>query len=368
MGKRWLWRTGAPVVGVWLTLLVALVASAGGAQAAATTRSAPFTVETNLKLASGFNADELNAFVKKYEASSPLAKYGTYFVQAEQKSGVNAQGLLAIAINQTAWGTAGAAKDNNFYGIKGQKYSSASAGILEGAAWINKNYLTKGGPYYVSPTLKGMGAHYATTASWATQVAAIADRMRGAPAAKTPTAAPKAPTATPCPPSLRTCKPAPAPTGAPQPQPSCVPAMKPQSGQASSMALPCNPTPNGSSDSGDGSSAGPNDAPAQGGVALPPEGSDTASDSGSGASPPAAAGQNAGDQGTQGGGSQNGNQGGSQAAPAPSQSPASAGITMAGSVRRVAQSGGALVPLLVGLVLLIGGLVAVVIARRRPTF
>jgi hypothetical protein len=41
---------------------------------------------------------------------------------------------------------------------------------------------------------------------------------------------------------------------------------------------------------------------------------------------------------------------------------------MAGSVRRVAQSGGALVPLLFGLVLLIGGLVAVVIARRRPTF
>lgn len=357
MGKRWLWRAGAPLVGIWLALLVALVATAGGAEAAATTRSAPFTVDTNLTLASGFNADELNAFVKKYEASSPLAKYGTYFVQAEQKSGVNAQGLLAIAINQTVWGTAGAAKDNNFFGIKGKKYSSASAGILDGAAWIDKNYLTKGGPYYVSPTLKGMGAHYSTTSGWATQVATIADRMRGPAAATTPTAAPKAPT--PCPASARTCKPAPAPSQAPQPQPSCVPAMKPQNGQGASMALPCNPTPNGGNGSNGDSGAGPNDAPAQGGVALPPEGSDTASDSGGGASPAPAAGQNAGQQGTQGA---------AQATPAASQSPASAGITMAGSVRRVAQSGGALVPLLIGLVLLMGGLVAVVIARRRPTF
>jgi hypothetical protein len=344
-------------VGVCLALLLAQVAFAGGAEAAATTRSAPFTVDTNLKLASGFTADELNAFVKKYEASSPLAKYGTYFVQAEQKSNVNAQGLLAIAINQTAWGTAGAATDNNFFAIKGKKYSSASAGILDGAAWINKNYLTKGGPYYVSPTLKGMGAHYSTKSSWATQVAAIADRMRGAPAAKTPTAAPKAPT--PCPPSSRTCKPAPAPSQAPQPQPSCVPAMKPQSGQGTSMALPCNPTPGGADS--DSNSAGPNDGAAQGGVSLPPEGSDAAADSGGGASPAPAAGQNAGDQGGSGGS-------GAQATPAPSQSPASPGITMAGSVRRVAQSGGALVPLLFGLVLLIGGLVAVVIARRRPTF
>src|SRR5437764_1140887 len=115
MGKRWLWRAGAPLVGIWLALLVALVATAGGAEAAATTRSAPFTVDTNLTLASGFNADELNTFVKKYEASSPLAKYGTYFVQAEQKSGVNAQGLLAIAINPTVWGTARAEKDNTLF-------------------------------------------------------------------------------------------------------------------------------------------------------------------------------------------------------------------------------------------------------------
>lgn len=380
-GNGWLRRFGVPVVGVWLALLVALVASAGGAQAAATTRAAPFTVETNLKLASGFNADELNAFVKKYEASSPLAKYGTYFVQAEQKSGVNAQALLAIAINQTSWGTAGAAKQNNFFAIKGKTYSSASAGILDGAAWINTNYLTKGGAYYVSPTLKGMAVHYTTTAGWATQVATIADRIRGAAAAPAPapTAAPKAPAPTPCPPSSGTCKPAPVPTQAPQPQPSCVPAMRPENGAAAAtMALPCNPTPNGQSDNAGGNGNGPNDAPAQGGVTLPPEGSDGSS---SATASPAATAQSGGDAGSQQPGSQAGSQGtsqgesqsgasqgGAQAAPAPSQSPASAGITMAGSVRRVAQSGGALVPLLAGLALLIGGLVAVVIARRRPTF
>jgi hypothetical protein len=336
--KGRLWRVGAPVVGIWLALTVALVASADSAQAAATTRNQPFTVDTSLKSASGFSATELDAFVKKYEASSPLAKYGTYFIQAEQKSNVNAQGLLAIAINQTSWGTAGAAKDNNFFAIKGKKYPSASAGILDGAAWIDKNYLTKGGPYYVSPTLKGMGVHYSTKSSWAGQVAAIADRMGGAKAGATP----RPPSAAPKP-------------GQPQPQPSCVPAMQPAQGSQgqASVALPCDPTSSGGgSDASGDSGGGPNDSAAQGGVSLPPDGAEPSP----GAGQASATGQNG--QGAAAG----------QPTPAPSQQQAPATVTMAGNVQHVAQAGMQLWPLVLGLVLLIAGVVVVVIARRRPTF
>ncbi|MGH7920709.1 MAG: hypothetical protein ACREQM_12315, partial [Candidatus Dormibacteraceae bacterium] len=208
------------------------------AQAAATpTRDTTFTVHTDLVQPSGYTAAELDAWIAKAHRGSPLAADGSSFALAESQTGITAQGLIALAIVQTAWGTE--IRDHNVFAIGGESYPSVAAGITSGAAWIKANYLTPGGRYYVAPTLAGMGAHYATSSAWPGTVASIAQSMYSPlqPPTPAPTAPPHppSPTATPAPTPTAT----PTPSATPTPAPMCAPS-KPATKQCPS---PLRPTP-----------------------------------------------------------------------------------------------------------------------------
>lgn len=215
------------------------------------TRNDHFTIDTNLLRPSGYTADELNAFVRRQgHADSGLAQDGDAFAKAEKDTGVNAQYLLAHAIHETGWGTSSIYHEkHNLFGIaafdsspgaSAQSFKDDADCIDYMAHFVKRDYLTPGGQYYVSPTLKGMNVHYATDKGWADKIAAIADDMyspRAVPPPPPPTVAPPptprpAPTQSGSPPPLL-----PLPTLAPQP-PSPTPATPPAPTAAPKPATP----------------------------------------------------------------------------------------------------------------------------------
>jgi len=142
-----------------------------------------FTVDTVLTRPSGLNAAQLDAFVMAHEPESPFVGDGVFFVEAEQRYGVNAQYLLSHAILESDWGLQPIAAFNYFGFTAFDSCPSSCAttfmgpehGILYVAAYVRSQYLTPGGRWLVSPTLRGMNVHYATDPQWADSIATIAN-------------------------------------------------------------------------------------------------------------------------------------------------------------------------------------------------
>ena len=164
-----------------------LTQCASGAATGAVTRGQHWTVDTVLTRPSGVTAANLDAWVARKRSDSTLQHDGAYFVEAEKRFGVNAQYLLAHAIEESSWGTSQMARQkNNLYGFNAYDSNPGAATsfrnhqecILTVAEFVKKNYLTPGGRYYVSPTLRGMNRHYASDPSWARNIAGIADGMQ----------------------------------------------------------------------------------------------------------------------------------------------------------------------------------------------
>jgi peptidoglycan hydrolase-like protein with peptidoglycan-binding domain/beta-N-acetylglucosaminidase len=159
------------------------------------TLDASFTVDTNLTQPSGVTAAFIKAFLaKKYVQqggyrTSPLVNDAQYFVDAEKTYHVNAQFLLALAIDESGWGTKPIAP-NNFFGYTAYdncpktcaaSFPNAQTGIMEVAKDIEQTYLTKGGEYYVpayGPTLLGMNQHWSTNnPGWSSTINTLANEM-----------------------------------------------------------------------------------------------------------------------------------------------------------------------------------------------
>ncbi|ELC8442150.1 glucosaminidase domain-containing protein [Clostridium perfringens] len=66
-----------------------------------------------------FTADQINTYISNNAAyNSKLRNTGKYFIEAQDKYGVNALTMLGIAINESAWGTSYYARNkNNLFGI-----------------------------------------------------------------------------------------------------------------------------------------------------------------------------------------------------------------------------------------------------------
>ena len=66
-----------------------------------------------------FTADQINTYISNNSAyNSKLRDTGEYFIEAQNKYGVNALIMLGIAINESAWGTSYYARNkNNLFGI-----------------------------------------------------------------------------------------------------------------------------------------------------------------------------------------------------------------------------------------------------------
>jgi len=113
---------------------------------------------------------------KKFEGTA-LEGLGETFKKAEEKYGVNALFLAALAAHESAMGTSRIAREkNNLFGFgaydrspyaSAKKFDSKEEGILEVAAYLSKNYLREGGKYFNGYSVEAIGKRYASDPNWA---------------------------------------------------------------------------------------------------------------------------------------------------------------------------------------------------------
>lgn len=141
----------------------------------------PYT-QTPLDSRTALSALDLNEVF----AETGLRELGPAFKAAEERYGINAAALAAIAVHESAWGRSGlAASRNNFFGFgaytndpgRARTFDSPEEGIRYVAAFLREHYLSEGGRYYVDGTLRGMSRVYAADPAWKHQVAMIWQRL-----------------------------------------------------------------------------------------------------------------------------------------------------------------------------------------------
>jgi beta-N-acetylglucosaminidase len=107
---------------------------------------------------------------------------GVDFIYCEQKTGLDAVFLMAVAAHESAWGSNSWAKNYNnimSLGITSTdpdrtKYASKTLNVLITAQWLLRGYLTVGAPYYKGGlTQWEIGQSYASDGSWARGVTAM---------------------------------------------------------------------------------------------------------------------------------------------------------------------------------------------------
>lgn len=142
-----------------------------------------FTPDTPLTLPSGLDAPTIDAFL----AATPLAGLGGAFLAAERGHRVSARFLVAVAVNESAWGRSRLARDkHNLFGWGADdrdpygdaaSFPSFTACIDAVSAAIARDYLSPSGRFYHGPTLRGVAVDYASDRRWPDKIAAIAQEI-----------------------------------------------------------------------------------------------------------------------------------------------------------------------------------------------
>lgn len=115
---------------------------------------------------------------KKILKGTALEDCSDYFIECEEKYGVNAIGVMAIAVHESAWGTSRRAQeDHNLtgYGVysdsaKGINAPSKEENLLMTAKLLKESYLTKSGNHYKGTSLMAVNESYCTSGDWAINV------------------------------------------------------------------------------------------------------------------------------------------------------------------------------------------------------
>ena len=123
--------------------------------------------ESDLTLKSGFSAEELEAGLR-----GELCLYARDFVLAEEKYGVNAVFLAAVAALESGWGKY-CFRENNIFGWSGKSFSSKEECIDFVASKIAEHYLSEDGKYYNGKTVSGVNVFYNGSDLWAKKVKEI---------------------------------------------------------------------------------------------------------------------------------------------------------------------------------------------------
>ena len=125
---------------------------------------------------SDITAAQLDAKLK-----NRLKGTGCYFIAAQEKYGINAEFLAAIAILESGNGSSVAARrKNNFFGLMGKRGQLTFNSPQECIECVAKN-LTKPMGYYFGKgryTIGNIGKKYASDRKWATRVAAMMRSIR----------------------------------------------------------------------------------------------------------------------------------------------------------------------------------------------
>lgn len=115
---------------------------------------------------------------KKILKGTALEDCSDYFIECEEKYGVNAIGVIAIAVHEIAWGTSRRAQeDHNLtgYGVysdsaKGINAPSKEENLLMTAKLLKESYLTRSGSHYKGTSLMAVNESYCTSGDWAINV------------------------------------------------------------------------------------------------------------------------------------------------------------------------------------------------------
>lgn len=115
---------------------------------------------------------------KKILKGTALEDCSDYFIECEEKYGVNAIGVMAIAVHESAWGTSRRAQDDHNltgYGVysdsaKGINAPSKEDNLLMTAKLLKESYLTKSGSHYKGTSLMAVNESYCTSGDWAINV------------------------------------------------------------------------------------------------------------------------------------------------------------------------------------------------------
>lgn len=115
---------------------------------------------------------------KKILKGTALEDCSDYFIECEEKYGVNAIGVMAIAVHESAWGTSRRAhEDHNLtgYGVysdsaKGINAPSKEENLLMTAKLLKESYLTRSGSHYKGTSLMAVNESYCTSGDWAINV------------------------------------------------------------------------------------------------------------------------------------------------------------------------------------------------------
>ncbi len=117
-------------------------------------------------------ASNINAYIKSYNAASPLAGLGNVFVAAGQKYGVNPALMIGIAQKESSMGTNQPAGSHDAWGLTAvgdvanypfinglYNFPSWTVGIYESTKYVGDSYAKPGSTYY-SKTVLDLMKHY----------------------------------------------------------------------------------------------------------------------------------------------------------------------------------------------------------------
>ena len=123
--------------------------------------------ELDLTTPCGYSAKELSSGLL-----GELSAFGEEFIAAEEKYGVNAIFLAAVAALESGWGKY-CFRPNNIFGWSGKDFESKEECIDFVASKIAEHYLSEDGKYYHGKTISGVNVCYNGTDFWKNKVAGI---------------------------------------------------------------------------------------------------------------------------------------------------------------------------------------------------
>lgn len=116
---------------------------------------------------SGLSAEELSLGL-----SGEILNLAPDFIAAEEKYGVNAIFLCAVAALESGWGKY-CFRENNIFGWSGKDFSSKSECVDFVASRIAMHYLSEDGKYYHGKTVSRVNICYNGSDFWENKIAGI---------------------------------------------------------------------------------------------------------------------------------------------------------------------------------------------------
>ncbi|MBQ2898699.1 MAG: glucosaminidase domain-containing protein [Oscillospiraceae bacterium] len=123
--------------------------------------------ELDLTTPCGYSAEELSAGLL-----GELSGFAENFIAAEEKYGVNALFLAAVAALESGWGRY-CFRPNNIFGWSGKDFGSKEECIDFVASKIAEHYLSEKGKYYGGKTVSGVNKFYNGNKFWEEKIAGI---------------------------------------------------------------------------------------------------------------------------------------------------------------------------------------------------